>query len=80
MRKCSITGKRRNMAVQYSHSHIRTRKVQLPNLQWKRIWFEDESRFVRILISMSALRTINKKGLSQFLRDENLTIGDISRG
>ena len=78
MRKCSLTGKRRNMAVQYSHSHIRTRKVQLPNLQSKRIWFEDESRFVRILISTSALRTINKKGLSQFLRDQGLTISQVA--
>jgi large subunit ribosomal protein L28 len=78
MRKCSLTGKRRNMAVQYSHSHIRTRKVQLPNLQSKRIWFEDESRFVRILLSTSALRTINKKGLSQFLRDEGLTISQVA--
>jgi large subunit ribosomal protein L28 len=66
------------MAMQVSHSHIRTRKVQLPNLQSKRIWFEDESRFVRILLSTSALRTINKKGLSQFLRDEGLTISQVA--
>ena len=77
MRKCSLTGKRRNMAMQVSHSHIRTRKVQLPNLQWKRVWYEEGNRFVRLHISARALRTIAKKGLTQFLRDENLSLNDV---
>jgi large subunit ribosomal protein L28 len=77
-RKCALTGKRRNVGMTISHSHIRTKKVQLPNIQSKRVWYEDESRFVRVNISTRALRTIAKKGLSQFLRDENLTIRDIT--
>jgi large subunit ribosomal protein L28 len=78
MRKCSITGKRRNMAMKYSHSHIRTRKVQLPNLQWKRVWLEEESRWVRLHLSTRALRTISRKGLSAFLADNNLTVADLT--
>jgi large subunit ribosomal protein L28 len=77
MRKCSLTGKRRNMAMQVSHSHIRTHKVQLPNVQWKRVWYEEGNRFVRLHISTRALRTIAKKGLTQFLRDENLSLSDV---
>lgn len=78
MRKCSLTGKRRNNGMQVSHSHIRTRKIQLPNLQTKRIWLETESRFVVVTLSTSALRTVTKKGLAQFLRDEGKTLRDIT--
>lgn len=77
-RKCSLTGKRRNVKMMVSHSHIRTRKVQLPNVQSKRVWFEDEGRWVRLTISTRALRTINRKGLSQFLRDEGLKLSDVA--
>jgi len=77
-RKCALTGKRRNVKMQISHSHIRTRKVQHPNVQTKRVWFEDEGRWVRLRISTRALRTISKKGLSQFLRDENKTLADVT--
>ena len=77
-RKCSLTGKRRNVGMNVSHSHVRTKTVQLPNIQTKRVWFEDEARFVRITLSCRALRTITKKGLSRFLRDEGMTIRDVA--
>jgi large subunit ribosomal protein L28 len=76
--KCQLTGKRRNVGMRVSHSHIRTKMVQLPNLQTKRVWFEDEARFVRLRISARALRTITKKGLSRFLRDEGLSLRDVT--
>lgn len=77
-RKCSLTGKRRNVGMNVSHSHIRTKKVQQPNIQSKRLWFEDQSRFVRVRLSTRALRTVSRKGLSQWLRDEGLTLRDIT--
>jgi large subunit ribosomal protein L28 len=77
-RKCSLTGKRRNAAMLVSHSHVRTRSFQEVNLQSKRVWFEDESRWVRLRISTRALRTISRKGLSAFLRDSGLTIRDVT--
>ncbi|MFT4705900.1 MAG: large subunit ribosomal protein L28 [Bradymonadia bacterium] len=76
-RKCSLTGKRRNVGMNVSHSHIRTKKVQLPNIQLKRIWYEEESRWVRLKVSTRALRTISKKGLSAFLRDANMSLKDV---
>ena len=77
-RKCSLTGKRRNVGMQVSHSHIRTKKVQLPNIQTKRLWLEEEGRFVRVRLSTRALRTVTKKGLSAFLKDEGMTLRDIT--
>lgn len=77
-RRCSLTGKGRNVGMKVSHSHIRTKKVQLPNIQTKRVWFEDENRWVRLRLSTRALRTISKKGLSAFLRDSGQTIRDIT--
>lgn len=77
-RKCALTGKRRNVGMQVSHSHIRTKKVQNPNIQSKRLWFEDENRFVRVRLSTRALRTVSKTGLTAWLRSEGKTIRDIT--
>ena len=77
-RKCKLTKKRRNTAMNVSHSHIRTKTVQLPNIQTKRVWYEDENRWVKLRLSTRALRTVSKKGLSRFLRDEGLTIRDVT--
>lgn len=77
-RRCSLTGKGRNVGMNVSHSHIRTKKVQLPNIQTKRVWFEEQNRWVRLRVSTRALRTISKKGLSAFLRDEGLSLKDVT--
>jgi len=77
-RKCSLTGKRRNVGMKVSHSHIRTKKVQLPNIQSKRVWYEEQGRWVRLRVSTRALRTISKKGLGQFLRDEGKSLKDVT--
>ncbi len=73
-RRCDLTGKRPNVANSVSHSNIKTKKRQLPNLQMKRVWFAEESKFVTLKLSTRALRTLRKKTLGQFLRDEGLAI------
>ena len=75
-RKCILTGKRPNVANKVSHSNIKTKKRQLPNLQWRRIWYEEEQRFVRLRLSTRALRTLRKKGLAEYAREAGL---DLSR-
>jgi large subunit ribosomal protein L28 len=65
-RRCVLTGKRPNVANKVSHSNIKTKKRQLPNLQKKRIWYAEEERFVTLRLSTRALRTLRKKGLSEF--------------
>lgn len=59
---CQITGKRPMTGNNVSHAKNRTKRRQLPNLQKKRIWIEDEKRFVTMKISTSALKTLDKKG------------------
>jgi large subunit ribosomal protein L28 len=77
-RRCNLTGKRRNVGMKVSHSHIRTKKVQLPNIQSKRVWYEEQGRWVRLRVSTRALRTISKKGLTRFLKDAGLTLKDVA--
>ena len=75
-RKCILTGKRPNVANKVSHSNIKTKKRQLPNLQRKRIWWAEGERFVTLRISTRAMRTIDKKGLAAFAAEQGL---DLSR-
>ena len=73
-RRCPLTGKRPNVANKVSHSNIKTKKRQLPNLQRKRIWLEDEERWVRMRLSTRALRTLNKKGLRAYAAEVGLDL------
>ena len=73
-RKCQFTGARPNVANNVSHSNIKTKKRQLPNLQMRRIWWEEEGRYVTLKLSTRALRTLNKKTLGQFIKDAGLVI------
>jgi len=61
-----------------SHANNKTRRRQLPNLQVKRIFVPEMNRWIRIKLSTRALRTLNKKGLMTYLKDEGLTLKDIS--
>ena len=67
-RKCVLTGKRPNVGNKVSHSNIKTKKRQLPNLQQKRFWWAEGNTFVRLKVSTSAMRTIDKKGLDAFAK------------
>ena len=71
-RVCTLTGKRPNVANRVSHSNIKTKKRQLPNLQTRKVWFAEESRWVKIKLSTRALRTLNKKGLAAFAKEAGL--------
>ena len=73
-RRCPLTGKRPNVANKVSHSNIKTKKRQLPNLQKKRIWFDEESRWVTLRLSTRALRTLSKKGLSTYAKEVGLDL------
>ncbi len=59
---CQITGKRPLTGNNVSHANNKTKRKQLPNLQTKRIWMEEEKRFVTLKISARAIKTLNKKG------------------
>jgi large subunit ribosomal protein L28 len=67
-RVCQITGKKRMIGNNVSHSKRRTKRVFSPNLKTKRFWFEEEQRFVTLKVSTSGIRTINKNGLAASIR------------
>ena len=76
-RKCKLTGIGPMAGNNVSHANNKTRRVQLPNLQWKRIYIPELDRTVRIRLTTRALRTIDKKGLLTYLRDQGLKLKDI---
>ncbi len=78
-RVCDITGKRRLVGNNVSHSNRKTKKYQQPNLQWKRIWVPELGRHVRLRISTRALRTLRHKSLSAYLKEYGKSLSDFVR-
>ena len=62
---CQLTGKKPLTGNNVSHANNRSKMRQLPNLRSKKIWVEEESRFVTLRISTRALRTLKKKGYAK---------------
>jgi large subunit ribosomal protein L28 len=46
-----------------SHSNIKTKRRFLPNLQTKRFYLPEEDKWITLKVSTEGLRTINKRGL-----------------
>ncbi|HOZ13950.1 MAG TPA: 50S ribosomal protein L28 [Tenuifilaceae bacterium] len=68
-RICQITGKKRMVGNNVSHSKRRTKRTFLPNLQNKKFFLEEENRWVTLKVSAAGIRTINKKGLKAVLKE-----------
>lgn len=68
-RVCQVTGKGPITGNNVSHANNKTRRRFLPNLQTRRFWVESENRWVRLRVSASALRTIDKNGIDAVLAD-----------
>ncbi|MBI1306243.1 MAG: 50S ribosomal protein L28 [Bacteroidetes bacterium] len=68
-RVCDLTGKKAMKGNHVSHSNIKTKRRFYPNLHTKRFYIPEEDRWITLKVSTSALRTINKKGISACLRD-----------
>ncbi len=68
-RVCDLTGKRRLVGNKVSHSNIKTKMTQKPNLQTKRVFDPETGETVKLRLSTRAIRTLDKIGsLSKFLR------------
>ena len=73
-RVCTLTGKRPNVANKVSHSNIKTKKRQLPNLQKRKLWYAEEQRYVTLRLSTRAIRTLSKKTLAQFAKEAGIDL------
>lgn len=80
-RTCVVTGKIPSFGRSYALRGIAKKKKGIglkitgctnrrfnPNLKTKRLWIPEEKRYVTLRLSMAALRTINKNGVSAVLR------------
>ena len=65
---CQITGKKRMIGNNVSHSKRRTKREFALNLRTKKFWLEEEKRFVTLKVTAAGIRTINKNGLSAALK------------
>jgi large subunit ribosomal protein L28 len=66
---CQVTGKRPTTGNNVSHAHNKTRRRFLPNLHSHRFWVESENRFVKLRVTASGMRLIDKKGIDSVLAE-----------
>lgn len=68
-RVCDLTGKRRLVGNKVSHAKNRTKMTQKVNLQTKKVYDPETGQTVKLRLSASAIRTLDKVGsLSKFVR------------
>ncbi|MCL1892300.1 MAG: 50S ribosomal protein L28 [Alphaproteobacteria bacterium] len=61
-RMCQVTGKKTEVGMNVSHSHRRTKRTFLPNLQNMKFRSEILGREFALRISAAGLRTLTKHG------------------
>ena len=66
---CEITGKKVMFGNNVSKSLNRTKRRFDVNLIKKRFFIPEENKWVTLKVSASALKTINKKGISGVLKE-----------
>ena len=67
-RRCQISGKHTSSGNTISHSHRKTRRKFKVNLITKRVYIEDENRWVRLRVSARMLKTLNKIGVKAAMK------------
>ena len=71
-RVCQLTGKRVMVGNHVSHSNIKTKRKFYPNLVKKKFFLPEEKEFITLRVSTSALRTINKNGITACVKEARL--------
>ena len=71
-RICQLTGKSVMVGNNVSHSNRKTKRRFYPNLVTKKFYLPEEDKFITLKISTSALRNINKKGISACVKEARL--------
>mgnify|MGYP001349476127 FL=1 len=68
-RVCQITGKKAMVGNNVSHSNKKTKRKFNINLVKKRFFIPEENKWITLKLSTSAIRNINKKGITQVLKE-----------
>lgn len=77
-RVCKLTGKRPRSANHVSHSQKKVKRVQVPNIQKRKMYVPELDRWVSVRVSARAIKTIDKKGLMPWLEEKGLKLKDIT--
>ena len=67
MARSDLTGKHKVRAQNVSHSNIKTKRWQRLNVQSRRLWVPELSRYVRLNVTTRDLRSIDKLGFWPYL-------------
>lgn len=65
---CKLTGKKPISGNNVSHSNRKTKRRFVPNIQKKKFFVPETGEFVTLRVSTSAMRTINKLGLTAYVK------------
>lgn len=68
-RVCELTGKRAMVGNNVSHAMNKTKRTFGVNLIKKRFYIPEEDKWITLKISTSALKDINKRGISAVLKE-----------
>jgi large subunit ribosomal protein L28 len=68
-RVCELTGKKAMVGNNVSHSMNKTKRKFDANLIKKRFYIPEEDKWIILKISTSALKNINKKGITAVLKE-----------
>ena len=66
---CQVTGRKRMVGNNVSHSKRRTKRIFALNLKTKKFWSEEEQRFITLKVSCKGMRNIEKNGLDATIKD-----------
>ncbi|CAN5228219.1 50S ribosomal protein L28 [soil metagenome] len=66
---CELTGKGPMSGNHVSKSNRKTKRKFLPNLQTKKFFIPELDEWITLKLSTQAMRTINKKGIFNYLRE-----------
>jgi len=69
---CELTGKKAMVGNNVSHALNRTKRKFNANLIKKRFYIPEEDNWVTLKVSASALKTINKIGVSAAIKEAKL--------
>ncbi len=68
-RVCDLTGKKAIVGNHVSFSNKKTKRKFNPNLQLKKFYIPEDDMWITLKVSTSAIRNINKKGITAVLKE-----------
>jgi large subunit ribosomal protein L28 len=68
-RVCQLTGKKPRIGNNVSHANNKTKRRFDINLKTKKFYLAEEDKWITLKVSTKALRSINRKGIEQAIKD-----------